>query len=127
MTPPVVPQPVPPAPVEASTPVNLRAHALLPAIAGGVLLAAGGVSLGLSTSERSKLRNVDPALDNLEAARATARRGRTYQTVGFGLMAAGVVGLSAATGLYVLGAPAESSTLGVTTDGTSAFVFGRWP
>jgi tetratricopeptide (TPR) repeat protein len=103
-----------------------RSRALLPAIAGGVLLVAGGVSYGLAKSEQSKLRGDDSGFVTREDARASASRGRTYQTVGLGLVGAGVVGLGVATGLYLLGAPTEPLALGVSTDGTSAFVYGSW-
>ncbi|WNG50914.1 hypothetical protein F0U60_47385 [Archangium minus] len=103
-----------------------RSHALLPAVAGGVLLAAGGVSYGLSRSELSKLRGDDPRLATYEDARASASRGKTLQTMGLGLAGAGVVGLGVAVGLYLLGGPSEPMALGVSTDGTSAFVHGSW-
>lgn len=125
----VAPQP-PPAPAaatEVSSRASLRSRALLPALAGGVLLAAGGVSYGMARSEQNRLRTGAPELDTLEAARTGASRGRTWQTVGFGLLGAGVVSLGIATGMYVLGAPTEPVALGVGTDGTSAFVYGRWP
>lgn len=103
-----------------------RSHALLPSIAGGVLLAAGGVSYGLSRSELSKLHGNGPRLATYEDARASASRGKTLQTMGLGLAGAGVVGLGVAAGLYLLGGPSQPMALGVSTDGTSAFVHGSW-
>ncbi|WP_257463577.1 hypothetical protein [Archangium lipolyticum] len=106
---------------------DTRSRALLPAIAGGVLLAAGGVSYGLSRGELSRLRTDDVGLATREDAHASASRGKTYQAVGMGLLGAGVVGLGVAAGLYLMGAPTGPVALGVSTDGTSAFVYGRWP
>jgi tetratricopeptide (TPR) repeat protein len=103
-----------------------RSRALIPAIAGGALVVAGGVFYGLAKSEQSKLRGDDAGLGTRADAQASASRGKTYQTVGLGLVGAGVVGLGVATGLYLMGAPSESVALGVSTDGTSAFVYGSW-
>lgn len=104
-----------------------RSRALLPAIIGGTLAAAGGVSWALSRGELSKLRNADPALADLESINRSASRGRTLQTTGVGLMGAGVLGLGVAAGLYLLGAPTEQGSVSVGTDGSSAFVSGKWP
>ncbi|QRN97565.1 hypothetical protein JRI60_00265 [Archangium violaceum] len=127
-------QPAPPRDVRppgtgevSATHGDTRSRALLPGIAGGVLLAAGGVSYGLSRVELSRLRTDDAGLVTRADAHDSASRGKTYQAVGLGLLGAGVVGLGAATGLYLLGSPTEPVALGVSTDGTSAFVYGRWP
>lgn len=112
---------------EVSTRAASRSHALLPAIAGGVLLAAGGGTWGLARREQTRLRSGDAALDSFATAQLHAERGQTWQTVSFGLMGAGVVGLGVAVGLYLHGSPAEPVALGVGTDGTSAFVYGRLP
>ncbi|WP_143177760.1 tetratricopeptide repeat protein [Cystobacter ferrugineus] len=103
-----------------------RSRALLPTIVGGVLLAAGGVSYGLARSELSKLRGDDPRLATYADAQASASRGKTFQTMSLGLAGAGVVGLGVAAGLYLLGGPSQPMALGVSTDGTSAFVHGSW-
>ncbi len=105
---------------------NSRSRALIPAIAGGVLLAAGGVSYGLARGEQSKLRGDDPGLVTRADAHASASRGKTLQTVGLGLAGAGVVGLGVAAGMYLLGGPSQPMALSVSTDGTSAFVSGSW-
>lgn len=115
---------VPPAVRTERTP---RSRALLPAIIGGTLVAAGGVSWALSRGELSKLRNADPALANLESVDGSVSRGRTLQTAGVGLMSAGVLGLGVAAGMYLLGAPTEQGSVSVGTDGSSAFVSGTWP
>jgi hypothetical protein len=100
---------------------------LVSAAAGGSLLATGGLFFGLSKGERARLRASDARLGTLEDVRRSASRGQTYQTLGLGLMGAGLVGLGVATGLHLLGKPEEPVSLTVSTDGTSAFVQGRWP
>lgn len=115
---------VPPAARTARTP---RFRALLPAIIGGTLTAAGGVSWALSRGELSKLRNADPALANLQSVDRSVSRGRALQTAGVGLMSAGVLGLGLAAGMYFLGAPTERGSVSLGTDGKSAFVSGSWP
>jgi hypothetical protein len=105
----------------------LRPQVLIPAIGGGVLMAAGGTSWAVSRRELSRLRSADPSLATLEDIRRSASRGSTYQTVGVGLLGAGVVGVGIAAGLFI-GMPSNSEvTLGMSTDGTSTFVRGRWP
>lgn len=116
-----------PTKVDVSARGSLRSRALLPAIAGGVLLAAGGGAWGLAKSEQAWLRSMDPGRTTLEEARRHAERGKAWQTVGFGLLGAGVVGLGAAAGLYAFGAPAKPVALSIGTNGTSAFVYGRFP
>ncbi|NMO17774.1 hypothetical protein HPC49_08040 [Pyxidicoccus fallax] len=125
-----VPRPAPvdaPAPSGVSTKRDLRSRALIPAVAGGVLLVSGAVTYGLARAERSRLREGPGEFGSFDEAKRSASRGRTLQTVGFGLAGAGVVGLGVAAGLFVLGAPGDAVSLGVSTDGTSAFVSGRWP
>lgn len=124
---PVAAEPSPVAPVQVAQHSSLRSTALYPAIGGGVLVVAGGVSWALSQKELSRLRNNDSSLVTREDVRNSASRGRTLQTVGVGLVGVGVVGLGAALGMYVWGAPAEGTKLSLSTDGTSAFVQGRWP
>jgi tetratricopeptide (TPR) repeat protein len=104
----------------------LQPRILVPAIAGGTLLIAGGVSWGVAKSEYSRLKGDDPGLMTLSAVRSSASRGRKYQTVGFSLMGAGLVGLGLAVGLYAEDA-LHSPSWGVGTNGTSAFIQGRWP
>lgn len=108
--------------------VGMRSRAWMPAALGGVLLVGGGVSYAMALSERSSLRNDDAGLATLQDVDRSVSRGRTYQSVGLGLAGAGVVGLGLAAGMYLLGTPSESKGVGLTmsTDGTSAFVSGRW-
>ncbi|RKH47068.1 hypothetical protein D7V93_34260 [Corallococcus llansteffanensis] len=115
---------VPPAARTERTP---RSRALLPAIIGGTLAAAGGVSWALSRGELSKLQNTDPTLADLESVDRSVSRGRTLQTTGVGLMSAGVLGLGLAAGMYLLGAPTERGSVSLGTDGRSAFVSGSLP
>jgi tetratricopeptide (TPR) repeat protein len=106
---------------------GLRSRALLPAIGGGVLVVAGGVSWALSRQELSRLRDNDAGLATREDVHGSASRGSTLQTVGVGLLGTGVLSLGVAAGMYVFGAPEEGVALGMSTDGTSAFVQGVWP
>ncbi|QAT88067.1 hypothetical protein EJ065_6538 [Corallococcus coralloides] len=106
---------------------SLRSKAYIPAIAGGALTVAGGITWALSRGELSKLRNADPSLANFSDIDRAASRGRTLQTAGVGLLGAGVLGLGLATGMYLLGAPEKSLAMQMGTDGRSALVYGRWP
>lgn len=108
---------------------SLRSRAWLPASAGGVLLVAGGASLLMARSEASRLDSNDPRLATREDVEASVSRGRVFQTVGMGLVGAGVLGLGIAGFMYLDGVPSEPETvgLGVSSDGTSAFVYGRLP
>ncbi len=100
---------------------------LVPAIAGGVLFATGGVSWGLARQEQARLRRNDPSLTTPEAVRRAASRGRAYQTVGLSLMGAGLVTVGTAAGLYMFRAPEKPSmTLEVGPQGVSAGISGRW-
>jgi hypothetical protein len=105
----------------------LRRRSLIPALAGGALAVGGGLSWTLSRGELDRLRNDDPRLATTDDVQRSMSRGRTLQTLGIGLLGAGAVGLATAAGMYMLGAPEQPLALGVSTDGTSAFVHGRWP
>ncbi|WP_224362485.1 hypothetical protein [Hyalangium versicolor] len=112
---------------ESSSPKLQRRHALIPAIAGGALVVAGGISYALSRSELSKLRDNDPGIQSRDAVDDSVSKGNRYQTIGVTLLGVGTAGLAAAAGIYFLGAPDKPATVGLTTDGKSAFVYGRWP
>lgn len=114
---------------QASSGQGLRTGAWLPGTLGGGLLVGGGVCYLLARAEQSKLRGNDADLATLEDVKRSASRGKRYQWVGVGLAGAGVVGLGVSAGVYLLGRPSRAKTLGVdvSTDGTSAFVQGRWP
>lgn len=123
------PQAEPPPAVATQSPVlkGLRRAAPITAIAGGTLFVAGGISYALSRSELSRLRGDGADLQSQEAVDKAESKGRTLQTVGVGLALAGTAGLLTAAGGFLLGSPEEPVAVGVGTDGTSAFVFGRWP
>ncbi len=134
------PQPVPPDPridpektLKHSWVTDTRApralsRLVVPAIAGGVLFATGGVSWGLARQEQSRLRRNDQSLTTPDDVRRAASRGRAFQTVGLSLMGAGLVTLGTAAGLHVFRAPeAPSMTLEVGPQGVSAGISGRWP
>jgi hypothetical protein len=129
--PPPQPPPVaaPPPAVATQSPVlkGLRSAAPVTAIAGGALFVAGGISYALSRGELSRLRGDGSDLGSQEAVDKSVSKGNTLQTVGVGLAAVGTAGLLAAAGGFLLGAPDEPVAVGLGTDGTSAFVFGRWP
>jgi len=127
--PPPTPVAAPPAAVATQSPVlkGLRRAAPVTAIAGGTLFVAGGITYALSRSELSRLRDNDAGLNSQEAVDKSMSKGRTLQTVGISLVGAGTAGLIAAAGGYLLGSPEEPVAVGLGTDGTSAFVFGRWP
>lgn len=105
----------------------LRRHALIPAIAGGALVVGGGVSWALSRGQLSRLRSNDPAIQSQESVQQIVSRGNTLQTLGVTLLGVGAAGLAAAGGMYLLGAPEAPVAVGLSTDGTSALVYGRWP
>ncbi|WP_241757856.1 hypothetical protein [Myxococcus landrumensis] len=114
--------PLPPPAVEKS----MRQKAWIPAVAGGALAVGGGVMWLLASKEESKLGKSSP-LGSLDEADVVARRTRSMQSVGVGLFVGSAVGLGVAAGMYLLGGPEEPPMLSVGTDGTSAFVSGRWP
>lgn len=131
------PPQAPPAPSPGSAPTavsnlgrtgrDLREYALIPALAGGGLMVAGGISWALSRTELNRLRGDDPHLTTREDVQRTVSRGRNWQTVGVSLLGVGVAGLASAAVLYVVGAPSAPVALGVSTEGSSVFVHGRWP
>jgi tetratricopeptide (TPR) repeat protein len=136
-TPPPPPPVQPPVQAAAPPPTNppepvpqqseVRSYSLIPAIAGGALVIAGGISWGVSRSELNQLRSTEPKLATLEEVQHSMSRGRTQQTLGVTLLSLGAASLATAAGMYVLGAPDKSVKVGVSTNGTSAFVYGRWP
>ncbi|MGE6762988.1 hypothetical protein ACQKGO_33565 [Corallococcus interemptor] len=124
----VVPQamPVMPAPQVTASRPGSRDITWIPAVVGGALLAGGGLSYAMSRLERTDLRSDAASLATRKDAEDSASRGRTYQAVGLGLAGAGVVGLGVSLGLYLTSGAGEGR-LALSTDGTSAFVAGRWP
>jgi hypothetical protein len=106
---------------------STKPRILIPAIASGALLVAGGTSWALSRRELSRLNGNDPSLATRADAQSAASRGRTLQSVGVGLLGAGAVGLGLTAGWYALGGGSNELSLQVGTSATSAFVQGRWP
>jgi tetratricopeptide (TPR) repeat protein len=116
--------------VQRTSSSRLRQRAWIPAVAGGALAVAGGITWGLSRAELNKLRDGDPSLTSREEVDATRRRGQKLQTVGVSLLGVGAAGLATAGTLYLLGDSGGRPTvsLGVGPDGSAAaFVYGRWP
>ncbi|EPX58143.1 hypothetical protein D187_004180 [Cystobacter fuscus DSM 2262] len=111
-----------------SPPSRLRRYALIPALAGGAVAVAGGISWGIARGEYNRLRHDDPRIVNTAQVEQIGSRGRAWQTVGFSLLGVGAASLVTAAGMYLLGAPDPSApTIGVSTNGTSAVLYGRWP
>jgi hypothetical protein len=104
-----------------------RTHVLIPTLAGGGLLASGGVFWALSRRELSRLENADPEKTSDEQLRGFESRGKTYQTLGFSLLGAAAVSLGIATTLYLRRKSQLSMALGVGMNGTSVVAYGRWP
>ncbi len=118
---------IPDVPTEVASRSILRPRFLIPVIGGGILLVAGGTSWTLSRRELSRLRDNDSTLATRGDVQRVASRGRSLQSVSMGLLGAGLVGLGLAAGLYASGTPPSLAPIEVSTDGTSAFVMGRWP
>ncbi len=121
------PPPLAPELGKAEGPVTLRSYSLIPALAGGGLLVASGVCWSFSRQELGRLRGGPDGYGTQEEAREGAARGRAWQMAGVGLLGAGLVGLGAATAMYVWGGPQPAVALGVGNNGVSAFVSGEWP
>ncbi|NRD60575.1 hypothetical protein HRD49_02325 [Corallococcus exiguus] len=132
------PQGLPPSPrgrtpdspgTQVSSGRGMSARVWLPGAIGGALLVGGGASYLLASGEQSKLRGNGEGLATFDDVKRATSRGTTYQWVGLGLAGAGVVGLGLSAGMYLLGdsSSAQHLAVDVSTDGTSAFVSGRWP
>jgi hypothetical protein len=110
----------------------VQARSLLPIISGGAL-ASGGVFWALAKQEQWRINTakaadpLDPESEPRIDINKSVKRGETYQLLGFSLMGVGIVGLGVATGMHVLRDDNASVTMGVGTDGRSAFVHGTWP
>jgi tetratricopeptide (TPR) repeat protein len=104
----------------------LDSHILIPAGAGGALAIAGGVFWGLARKEFSRIESNDPRLGSLSEVQTSASHGRTYQTVGFSLMGAGLVGLGLAAGLYGMDRADSPAGLSVGINSNQVVLSGRW-
>lgn len=105
----------------------MRSYSLIPAIAGGGLMVAGGISWAASRSELRRLRTASPSLTNEEDVQRSVTRGSTWQIVGISLVGAGAAGLLTAAGLYSIGKPTQPEAFSLSTNGSTLFVYGRWP
>jgi hypothetical protein len=124
---PLPPSATPEASSKASGRSFTRPQVLIPAIGGAVLLVAGGTSWAMSRQELSRLNGNDQPFSSHEEVDSAASKGKTLQSLGVGLMGAGVASLGFAVGWHLFGPPSNGMALQVGTDGTSAFVQGRWP
>lgn len=110
-------------PVEtAVSPV--RHWAWVPAAAGGALLVAGGVSIGLASARYDEIVRHPPTLAQ---AQASASQGQTFQTaayVGWGVGGAALVGAGL---MYWMGGHATRVAFAPARDGWSVALEGRFP
>ncbi|RKH37793.1 hypothetical protein D7X12_28325 [Corallococcus sicarius] len=122
-----LPEPAsPPVPGVSSSRASLQDRALIPAVAGGILVVAAGVTWGLAEGQKSKLAHATDIHTRADAMRV-ANNARGLQTVSVGLLVGGLVGLGASTGMYLLGSPKRPVPVQLGMNGTSVFVSGRWP
>ncbi len=114
---------------EAPPALGVRRHAWIPAVTGGALAVAGGVSWGISRERLKQLNDPNSSITSRAEAERIAASGKAWQATGVGLLSAGAAGLVTAAGMYLLGAPPDRPTpsIGVSTNGTSALLYGRWP
>ncbi|WP_426730768.1 hypothetical protein [Myxococcus faecalis] len=114
---------------DAGTKASVPRRVWLTGAVGGGLLVGSGVTWLMARGQHSKLTQASGAPETMSGMKDTSSRGRTLQTVSAVLAGAGVVGLGVATGLYLWGGTSGPRDPAVVlgTDGTSAFVSGRWP
>ncbi|WP_342380413.1 hypothetical protein NVS55_12470 [Myxococcus stipitatus] len=140
--PPIIKAPAaPPAPLQAGPPVQAEpplqaessarssSRAWLPAVVGGGLLVGSGVTWLMARGQHSNLTSASGGVNTVQGMQDAASKGEGLQTVSAVLAGAGVVGLGVAAGMYLWGGASEPQGMALTlgTDGTSAFVSGRWP
>ncbi|MBZ4401961.1 hypothetical protein K8625_40275 [Myxococcus sp. AS-1-15] len=106
---------------------TLRERAIIPAVAGGALVVTAGVFWKLAEGKKSKLVHKPPELRTEADARNLAQSARGMQTVSVGLLVGGLVGLGAAMGMYLQGAPDAQVPVQVGLDGTSVSISGKLP
>ncbi|WP_157774947.1 hypothetical protein [Melittangium boletus] len=97
-----------------STRSSLRDNAIVPISAGLVAVMAGGTSWFVSRQY-------------LAEPRGASASAQVFQNVGISLVGLGSAALITGVCMYSMNAPDSSISLGVGSDGTSAFVHGRWP
>lgn len=101
----------------------------LPASIGGGLLVGSGVTYLLARGQEAKLKGTGSDFATPADVKRTTSRGQTYQRISLGLAGAGVAALGVSAGLYLMARPSKAQrlALSVGSDGTSAYLFGRWP
>ncbi|QSQ17099.1 hypothetical protein [Myxococcus landrumensis] len=128
--PPIIKAPAaPPVPLREEPPPRAPTRAWLPAAIGGGLLVGSGVTWLMARGQHSNLTSASGGVGTVQGMQDAASRGEGLQTVSAVLAGAGVVGLGVAAGMYLWGGSSNSQDveLSLGTDGTSAFVSGRWP
>ncbi|WNG22925.1 hypothetical protein F0U62_01955 [Cystobacter fuscus] len=107
---------------------TVRKLSIIPAVAGALLLGAGGVSWSVSQHRLGQLRTGDSSLHSSVDVQNVVSSGRSMQTLSSVLFGASALSLVSAAGMFLWGGPAPKPlSLGLSVDGTSAFVQGRWP
>ncbi len=84
-------------------------RALIPAVAGGVLIGAGAVTFLMARASADRLTSQDPSIPDRDAARVEADRGRGLQTVSAVATGLGAVGLGIA-GVFLLTSNSNSNS-----------------
>lgn len=128
--PPIIEAPVvPPVPPLQEPPPRASSKAWLPAAIGGGLLVGSGVTWLMANGQHSKLTGKSGGAGSVQEMQDAASKGKGIQTVSAVLAGAGVVGLGVAAGMYLWGGSSDTEgvALSLGTDGSSAFVSGRWP
>ena len=106
---------------------SLRDRAGLPLSAGLVSLAAGGVCWVQSQKYLTRLRADSPELVTWKDVRQNSSLGQNLQLTAVSLLGLGAAAFLTGVGMHVWGGPDTSLSLAVDSQGTSAFVQGRWP
>lgn len=107
---------------------TVRKLSIIPAAAGVLLLAGGGLSWSASRQQLQQLRGPDSKIRSSVDVQNAVSSGRTMQTLGGSLIGGGALALVSAAGMFLWGGPAPKPlSLGLSVDGTSASVHGRWP
>jgi hypothetical protein len=107
---------------------TVRKLSIIPAAAGVLLLAGGSLSWSASRQQLQQLRGPDSKIRSSVDVQNAVSSGRTMQTLGGSLIGGGALALVSAAGMFLWGGPAPKPlSLGLSVDGTSAFVQGEWP
>ncbi|ATB34943.1 hypothetical protein CYFUS_000355 [Cystobacter fuscus] len=107
---------------------TVRKLSLIPTVAGVLLVGAGAVSWSVSQHRLEQLRNGDSSLHSSVDVQNVVSSGRSMQTLSSVLFGASALAFVSAAGMILWGEPAPKPlSLGLSVDGSSAFVQGRWP